>query len=201
MSRIQSIIFDLSEVIIAGLFGIEVPLAQRLRVPSHTILPAFGGDLLVELCCARLTEDEYLKRIISQQGWSVSPEHLKPVIRHNFHQHVPGMQSVLKRLKPRYELVLLSDHALEWMAYIRRVHSFFDKFGASFFSYELGQTKSDPTTFALVLDGLGRRPQQCLFVDDSERNVATARSVGLPSIRFVDSAQLVQQLHRAGVEL
>jgi HAD superfamily hydrolase (TIGR01509 family) len=201
MNDIHTIIFDLSEVLIAGLFGIEVPLAKQLRVPSSTILPAFGGDLLEELCCARLTEDEYLERIISQQGWSVSPEHLKPVIRRNFHRNVPGMQPVLNRLKPRYELVLLSDHALEWMAYIQMVHSFFDKFGALFFSYELGQTKSDLTTFALVLDELGRKAQQCLFVDDSEWNVATARSVGLLSIRFVDSAQLVRQLCRVGLEL
>jgi HAD superfamily hydrolase (TIGR01509 family) len=201
MSSIQTIILDLSEVLIAGLLGIEVPLAQRLGVPSSTNLPAFGGDLLQELCCARLTEDEYLERIIDRQGWRVSAEHLKPVIRRNFHRHVPGMQPVLSRLEPRYELVLLSDHALEWMAYIRRVHSFFTRFRASFFSYELGRTKSDPTTFALVLDELGRRPRQCLFVDDSERNVATARSVGLPSIRFADSAQLVRQLCRAGVEL
>ena len=201
MNEIQAVIFDLSEVLIAGLFGIEVPLAKQFRVPSSTILPAFGGDLLEELCCARLTEDEYLQRIIKRQGWSVSAEYLKPVIRRNFHRHVPGMQPVLDRLKSRYELVLLSDHALEWMAYIQMAHSFFDKFGALFFSYELGRTKSDPTTFVLVLDELGRQAQECLFVDDSERNVATARSVGLLSIRFVDSAQLVRQLCRVGLEL
>jgi HAD superfamily hydrolase (TIGR01509 family) len=172
-----------------------------LRVPGSTILPAFGGALLEELCCARRTEDEYLERIISQQGWSVSPEQLKPVIRRNFHRNVPGMQSVLNRLKPRYELVLLSDHALEWMTYIQMIHSFFDKFGALFFSYELGQTKSDPTTFARVLDELGQKAQQCLFVDDSERNVAVARSVGIPSVRFADSVQLVRQLRQLGLKL
>lgn len=201
MNSIQTIIFDLSEVLIAGLLGIEVPLARRLGVPGSTILPAFGGDLLEELCCARLTEDEYLERIADRRGWSVSIEDLKPVIRRNFHRRVPGVQPILSRLQPRYELILLSDHALEWMTYIRGVHSFFHKFEASFFSYELGQTKGDPTTFVLVLDELGQRPQQCLFVDDSERNVATARSVGLPGIRFVDSAKLVRQLRRAGVEL
>ena len=201
MNGIQTVIFDLSEVLIAGLFGIEVLLAEQLRVPGSTILPAFGGYLLEELCCARLSEDEYLQRIINRQGWTVSAEHLKSVIRRNFHRHVPGMQAVLDRLKPRYELVLLSDHALEWMAYIQMVHSFFDKFGALFFSYELGQTKSDPTTFALVLGELGQKAQQCLFVDDSERNVATAGSAGLSSIRFVDSAQLIRQLRQGGLEL
>jgi FMN phosphatase YigB (HAD superfamily) len=201
MNEIQTIIFDLSEVLIAGLFGIEIPLAGRLRVPSSTILPAFGGDLLQELCCAQLSEDEYLERVINRQGWSISPEHLKPIIRRNFRRTVPGMQRVLDRLKPCYELVLLSDHALEWMAYIQMAHSFFEKFGALFFSYELGQTKSDPRTFARVLDELGRKAGQCLFVDDSERNVAVARSVGLPSVRFLDSAQLVRQLCRMGLEL
>ena len=201
MNEIQTIIFDLSEVLIAGLFGIEIPLAGRLRVPSSTILTAFGGDLLQELCCARLSEDEYLERVIRRQGWSISPEHLKAIIRHNFRRTVPGMQRVLDRLKPRYELVLLSDHALEWMAYIQMTHSFFDKFGALFFSYELGQTKSDPRTFVRVLDELGRKVGQCLFVDDSERNVAAARSVGLPSVRFVDAAQLVRQLYRMGLKL
>jgi len=201
MSDIHTIIFDLSEVLIAGLFGIEVSLAHWLGIPSNTVLPAFGGDLLEELCCARLTEDEYLERIISRQAWRISPEDLKPIIRSNFHRHVPGMQAILDRLKPRYDLVLLSDHALEWMTYVHTVHSFFDKFGALFFSYELGQTKSDPTTFALVLDALGREAQQCLFVDDSERNVALAGSAGLPGIRFVGVDRFAGQLRQRGVEL
>jgi HAD superfamily hydrolase (TIGR01509 family) len=199
MNDIHTIIFDLSEVLIAGLFGIEVPLARRLGIPSNTILPAFGGDLLEELCCARLTEDEYLERIVARQGWKIAPEHLKPIIRRNFHRHVPGMQSILDRLNLRHELVLLSDHTLEWMAYIRTVHSFFAKFGTLFFSYELGQAKSDPTTFALVLEALGREAQQCLFVDDSERNVAVAGSAGLPSIRFVGVEPFVRQLRQRGV--
>jgi len=201
MSDIHTIIFDLSEVLIAGLFGIEVSLAQWLGIPSNTVLPAFDGDLLEELCCARLTEDEYLERIISRQAWRISPEDLKPIIRSNFHRHVPGMQAILDRLKPRYDLVLLSDHALEWMTYVHTVHSFFDKFEALFFSYELGQTKSDPTTFALVLDALGREAQQCLFVDDSERNVALAGSAGLPGIRFVGVDRFAGQLRQRGVEL
>lgn len=91
MSEIRTIIFDLSEVLIAGLFGIEGALAEQLCVPGSTMLPAFGGSLLDDLCCARLTEDEYLRRIIDRQGWNTSPAHLKPVIRRNFHRRVgPG---------------------------------------------------------------------------------------------------------------
>jgi putative hydrolase of the HAD superfamily len=201
VSEIRTIIFDLSEVLIAGLFGIEGPLAEQLCVSGSAILPAFGGSLLDDLCCARLTEDEYLERIISRQGWNTSPAHLKPVIRRNFHRRVAGMQRVVDRLKLRYELVLLSDHAREWIAYIQEVHSVFNAFGELFFSYELGQTKSDPTTFVRVLDRLGQTAERCLLVDDSERNVAAARSVGINSVRFVDATQLVRTLHRKGLEV
>lgn len=179
MSECRTIIFDFSEVLIAGLFGIGAPLANLLCVPGSTVLPVFGGNLLDELCRARLTEDEYLGRIISHQGWNTSPALLKVVIRRNFHRRVGGMRRVVDRLKLRYELVLLSDHAREWIAYIRELHSVLDVFGELFFSYELGQTKSDATTFTRVLHQLGRKAGQCLFVDDSERNVAVARSVSL----------------------
>jgi len=201
VSEIRTIIFDLSEVLIAGLFGIEGPLAELLGVPRSTVLPAFGGSLLDDLCRARLTEDEYLVRIISRQGWHTAPARLKPVIRRNFHRRVAGMQPVVDRLKLRYELVLLSDHAREWIAYIQEVHSVFNAFGALFFSYELGQTKSDPTTFARVLDQLGQTAERCLFVDDSERNVASARSAGIDGVRFADATQLVRTLRRKGLDV
>jgi HAD superfamily hydrolase (TIGR01509 family) len=199
VNDIQAIIFDLSEVLIAGLVGIEVPLAKQLCLPSSTILPAFGEGLQ-ELCCGRLTEDEYLERIILGQGWRISREQLKGVIRRNFHHQVPGMQAILNRLRRRHELVLMSDHAREWMAYIQAVHLFLDKFAASFFSFELGQTKTNPEAFRMVLDRMGRPAHACLLVDDSERNVAVAQSVGILGVRFMDAADLRRQLQQAGLE-
>jgi len=200
VNHIPTVIFDLSEVLIAGLLGIEIPLAEQLHLPADTIRPAFA-DGLPDLCCGRLTEDEYLERILLRHGWCISPEQLKRVIRCNFHHEVPGVQPILDRLRRRYQLVLMSDHAREWMAYIRTIHSFFDKFAACFFSFELGQTKASPTAFTLVLDRLGQPAHACLFVDDSERNVAVAQSVGIAGVRFVDSADLGLQLRQAGLAL
>jgi len=41
----------------------------------------------------------------------------------------------------------------------------------------------------------------CLFIDDSERNVATARKLGLDSIRFESPEQLREALSTRGVVL
>ena len=58
---IQTIIFDLSEVLVVGLLGIERPLAVQLRVPELQVLRAFGGSRLERLFCGEITEDEYLQ--------------------------------------------------------------------------------------------------------------------------------------------
>ncbi|MGD9202251.1 MAG: hypothetical protein PVI26_11850 [Chitinispirillia bacterium] len=39
----KTIMFDLSEVLICGLIGIEKDLSQILNIPKDTILPQFGG--------------------------------------------------------------------------------------------------------------------------------------------------------------
>jgi HAD superfamily hydrolase (TIGR01509 family) len=196
---IQTIIFDLSEVLIAGLIGIEQPIAARLRIAEAQIISAFGGSLLCDLCCGKISEEHYLGQIIADQQWDISADELKQIIRANFHRPVRDMDALVARLATRYELVLLSDHAAEWIAYIRSIHSVLDYFPRQFFSYELTQTKREPAMFQIVLDAIQRNPSQCLFIDDTEANVATARALGIDGIVFTSVEQLRKTLIAQGV--
>jgi HAD superfamily hydrolase (TIGR01509 family) len=195
----RTLIFDLSEVLIAGLLGIEKPLAARLHLDEATVLPAFAGRPLVDLCCGRLSEDEYLARILRRQQWDVTAAEVKRIIRRNFHRHVPGMAPLLRRLARTHELVLLSDHAAEWAAYIRRIHPWLKIFPHRFFSFELKQTKRSSSTFRKVLAAIGRRPGECLLVDDSAQNLAAAAAIGLAGIRFTSAAALARDLVARGL--
>jgi FMN phosphatase YigB (HAD superfamily) len=190
----RTLIFDLSEVLIAGLLGIEKPLASRLRIAKRAVRPAFTGQLLEELCCGRISEDEYLTRILARKRWRIAPAEVKRIIRENFHRRVPGMQRLIPRLARRYELVLLSDHAAEWAAHIREVHPWLGIFKSQFFSFELKQTIREPSTFQRVLAAIGRRADVCLLIDDSAKNVIAAASIGLPGIRFTSARALAREL-------
>lgn len=196
---IQTLIFDLSEVLIAGLFGIERPLAARLHIDEKTVLPAFAGQLLHDLCCGTLSEDEYLAQIIQYQQWDIVPQEVKRIIRDNFHKRVPGMEDMVTRLAQQYELILLSDHALEWVDYIRNVHPFLDLFEAQLFSFELKQTKRESSTFQKVLNAIGHQPEHCLVVDDSVQNVSAAAAIGMPGIRFTTAEALAHEFVARGI--
>jgi len=197
---IQTIIFDLSEVLIAGLLGIEKPLAAILRIPEERAFAMLGGPPLQQLFCGKLSENGYLAWLIEHNRWAIRPEQIKGILRANFRRTVAGMPEFLDRLTPRYELALLSDHGREWIAYIESVHRFLGQFHARFYSYQLGQTKQEPSTFQMVLGRLKREASQCLFIDDSEANVRVARSVGIPAIRFTTAQALALELPAIGVE-
>ncbi len=190
----RTLIFDLSEVLIAGLIGIERPLADRLHLESKAILKVFETHGLVELCCGRMTEDEYLAGILKQQGWPIARAELKRIIRRNFRRRIPGTIALLPRLARRYELVLLSDHAAEWAAHLRRVHPWLRIFQRQFFSFELGRTKREPSTFRQVLAALSRSADECLLIDDSAANIAAAASAGVPGLRFSSAMALAREL-------
>lgn len=193
-SNTECIIFDLSEVLIAGLVGIEKELSPALGAPEDSILPGFMGSHFQELLVGNVSEASYLKQVIAAAGWPIKVAGLKAAIRRNFHNEVPGSVDILRRLAPDRRLVLLSDHAAEWIAYIETIHAFWDLFEKTFFSFDLKRTKEDPRTFSAVLDALSTSPGDCLFVDDNPQNVAVARSVGIPSVRFVCAAQLAAEL-------
>jgi FMN phosphatase YigB (HAD superfamily) len=194
---VQCIIFDLSEVLVAGLVGIEKYLSGELAMPEDAILPCFAGSLLEELLVGSISEDRYLAQIVAREGWRIEFARLKAAIRRNFHNEVEGAIEIVMDLASGYDLALLSDHAREWVSYIQSIHPFLQVFGQTFFSYDLRRTKKDPETFWEVLRALAVSPGECLFIDDNPENVIVAESVGIQGIRFINAEQLADELWSA----
>ena len=196
---IKTIIFDLSEVLISGLCGVEESLAPRLGSSPTEVLSALGGDLLIQLCRGELSEDAYLESVISNRGWVISVDELKQLIRANFSRKVADMENLLERLAAHYELVLLSDHAKEWVEHIHGLHPNLRIFPTQVYSFQTGQTKREPSTFHQLLESINRRSDECVFIDDSIGNIESARSVGIKAFQFTDAKTLVLDLQRAAL--
>lgn len=198
-NSVQNIIFDLAEVLIYGLLGVEETMAPELNITPEAYFESLSSVPLVALFEGRLTEDAFLKSVIEQTSWNISIDRMKDAIRANFHREVEGTLDIVQQLAPHYNLYLLSDHTREWITYIRSVYSFFDLFDRSFFSYDLGSIKENPKTFEAVLAAISAKPETCLFIDDSQDNCVVAESVGIRSIRFLDADQLRRELDQRGM--
>ena len=74
---------------------------------------------------------------------------------------------------------LATNQNPERATYMRREMGYADRFDTQFYSCELGVAKPEAAYFHRVLADVDAAAGEVLFVDDSARNVAGARAVGL----------------------
>jgi len=196
-----TLLFDLSEVLIAGLRGVEKVLAPRLELPEDEILRKLGGEALRRLCRGETTEGVYLRDVAVELGGAPEPAELREFARTNFHYEIPGMPDLVRRLEGAVDLVLVSDHAREWIAYVEDVHPFLDLFERRVYSFETGLLKHEPGAFDEILRRIGRTADACLFIDDNPRNVAAAEAAGLRAVCFEEREALEVRLRELGVRI
>jgi len=190
----RCVIFDLAEVLIAGLPRCEAELAPVFGIAPEAVLPGLRGEVMWAYNRGEITEDQYWARTCEGNGWRGDVAEAKAVLRRNFARKVPGTEEVLRELAGRHRLFLLSDHGREWIAHIRGLHGFLGLFERQFYSFDLGGIKTERRTFEKVLAAIGAPASQCLFIDDHRPNVEAARLAGLDGIAFTNAAALRTEL-------
>jgi putative hydrolase of the HAD superfamily len=58
----------------------------------------------------------------------------------------------------------------------------------------MGISKPDPDFYRYILKKEGIKPENTVFIDDSEENVLSAQKIGINSILFTDPDSLKQQI-------
>ncbi len=193
---IKNIIFDMSEVIISGYHGVEKILEQQYAIPEEAWerQRLSKNELFLNLMRGNLSEEAYLEELLQGTNWNISIEQLKTAIRSNLNRPVPGTMKVVRELKGKYQLILLSDYVREWMKYIEERNEDLRIFDKKIFSYNIGTTKSEVETFETVLEQTKIVANETLFIDDYEKNVKNAEAVGIHGIVFENAEQLRKTL-------
>ena len=108
--------------------------------------------------------------------------------------------ALLPRLKAAgYQLCGLSNWSAEKFALARTRYGFFDLLDTILVSGEVQALKPEPRIYGCLLERAGRTAGECVFIDDSEANVAAARELGFSAIRFESARQLARQLAELGL--
>jgi len=68
-------------------------------------------------------------------------------------------------------------------------------------SGDAGVAKPDARIYRMLLERIGRKAGDCLFIDDSAENIMAAEELGFKTIQFQSAEQLRLALCQAGVEI
>ena len=113
---------------------------------------------------------------------------------------IPDTVEILHVLKQKeYPLFGLSNWSAETFYRIRPNLDFMNWFDGIVISGEVGLAKPDPAIYRVLLGQVNDSPGNCLFIDDSEVNVATAKDLGFISIHFESPGQLRSELSMRGL--
>lgn len=94
-------------------------------------------------------------------------------------------------LRPHYKTAILSNSFLGARKKEQDLYGFEQMTDLIIYSHEVGLAKPDLRIYALTCDRLAVQPQEVVFLDDVEANIAAARAFGIHAVRFQETAQAI----------
>ncbi len=203
-TKITTVVFDLGGVLIdwnprhlyRKIFGADEAAMERFLAEVCT--PEWNGRLdagrpfaegVAELIEAHPDQAEAIAAF--QTRW---PE----MLGGSFEGSVRIMREVRRAGLGTYAL---SNWSAETFPVTRPRYPFLEEMDGILISGEVGVGKPDPAIYREFLRRFGLAAETSVYIDDWDRNVAAAASVGMTAIQFRDADQLRADLRGLGVPL
>ena len=153
----------------------------------------------------QITLHQYLQQTVftAQRGFSEDDfiRAMRAVSRVLYPEMIAFVRALRESRTPEAvpAIYLLSNESRELMTYRIPQFGLTELFDAFLVSSYIGLRKPGEDFFECALNVSQRRPEQCVFVDDREENVAVAQSLGMHGIRLEMPQQAIAELGKLGV--
>jgi putative hydrolase of the HAD superfamily len=151
----------------------------------------------------KLTGVTYWQKFARDSGLTFSAEELDKfnlLDAHMWTTFDPAMIAWQQQLKAAGILTaILSNMGDSVLASLEREFAWIAGFDVLVWSYQLGIAKPDPEIYRHVLEQLGTRPDETLFLDDKRVNIDAAQALGIVAFEFSTIEKLRDDLLAAGL--
>jgi FMN phosphatase YigB (HAD superfamily) len=114
---------------------------------------------------------------------------------------IEPMTAIVRGLRGRYPLYLLSNTSDLHVEYIFRTYPIFECFDGGVYSYAVRAFKPERGIYEAAIAKFGLKPSETLFIDDLEANVAAARELGFRTWQYDwrNHAAFLNELEQLGI--
>lgn len=182
MSEITTLIFDMYGVIIEESKGNFIPYTYNHFDESEyeRITRQFRMEKLFgKAGKGEISSDEFLSLL----GFEDTEFHMRDYIENHLNLDA-GFIPFAERFSGQYEFVLLSNDVSEWSAYITEYHGLDKYFTHKIVSGDVKCRKPDKKIYELALTRIGKMPEECLFIDNTAKNLLVAQELGIVTVMF-----------------
>ncbi len=183
------ILWDLMDTLVNDPFYSHVP--RFFEMSFDQLIEAKHPNIWGQFELGRVDEATLFERFFRDER-TFNGQALKRCMIENCHW-VPGMHTLVGELSSRgVEMHLLSNYSEWYKDYVLRL-GISRLVKPSFVSCETGVRKPAERAYVNAHKTLGVRPEDCVFIDDRERNCDAARLVGMDVVHFTGHADQVRE--------
>jgi putative hydrolase of the HAD superfamily len=133
----------------------------------------------------RINSSEFRDAVRNYFNFHLSDQQFDDIWKATLIKPFSDSYDMLKKLKDKYTLSLLSNtNEIHFNRFYPECKFFLDLFDNTFYSYKIGFMKPDTAAFQYILKQLNAQPGEVLFIDDLERNIVSAKLVGIQTFQF-----------------
>lgn len=194
---IKGIIFDIGNVLCTFtndilLNGIS-KLTGKSSIELHDLIYRHSG-LPKKYETGLITSQEFYHEMTQLCDLHISSEELKRIYSEDKFTPIPGMNDLVKKLKGKYKIGLLSNTS-EWDAeYLFKLIPDIKLFDSVSLSYQVKVMKPGVEIYKDALKKIELLPEECIYTDDILEYVTVAESLGMRAIHFKGGESFVKSL-------
>lgn len=200
-SPIEVILFDLGNVILPfnhyqiaeklSRFSQRKEFQDPQKIFSHLFDFEKGSVNGYEV--GKVSSIQFFKSLKEYLHLSLSFEEFIPIWNDIFTEN-QEVSEIIRSLKGKKKLGLISNTNPLHFDYILSKFSVIHIFDKWILSHEVGFKKPAIEIFQKAIEWASVEPKKILFIDDMERHVEVAASLGMQGIHFISAPQLKQEL-------
>ena len=191
-NKIKAIVFDAGGV----LLNLDL---DRCKAAFNQILGYEKIDGLLDPCHqkgiygdmeeGKISADEFRRQVLAESRPGSTSDMVDACMAALLTEIDKDKAEYLNRLKERYPLYMLTNNnEISWARFLeifrRDGIPIEDTFKESFVSCRMGVLKPNPAIYRQMLDSIGLKPEEILYIDDSPSNAKAASRLGMRGLWY-----------------
>ena len=183
-------IFDMGGVLCCDFNDIPV-ISSYLGITEENFF-IYSGENFRKLLDGKIDSSEFWVRFSLRYGKKVKEELFGKFFNPGIIQET---KDIIEQLKSNSRVVC-GTNTIDSHYYYLLNQGVYDIFDELYASNLMGISKPDPNFYWYILNKERIKPENTVFVDDTEENILSAQKIGINSILFTDSDSLKQQIKK-----
>jgi putative hydrolase of the HAD superfamily len=195
---IKAVIFDYGGVIkvahpipltIASIFKAteyEIMEQKKITAPFYSLLQR-----------GLINENDFWKKVANALGKPL-PKEVKRLARISYSESFtfyPDILRLVKELRARKIKTAVLSNIAKLQADVIRKNKGYKGFNVVVLSYKEKLEKPELDIYLSTIKKLKLKPEECIFIDDKEKNLVPAKNLGMHTVHAINSTQIIKDVN------